>query len=141
MKVVWTNGCFDVLHRGHVELFKYAKSLGGLLLVGIDSDEKVKVDKGKDRPINTSKDRKFMLESIKYIDKVYVFGSKIDLENLIKDIKPDIMVIGSDWRGKEVVGQNYAQQIVFFDRVGNYSTTNIIKGNKNENTKIENNEA
>jgi len=141
MKVVWTNGCFDVLHRGHVELFKYAKSLGGLLLVGIDSDEKVKVDKGKDRPINTSKDRKFMLESIKYIDKVHVFDSKRDLENLIKDVKPDIMVIGSDWRGKEVVGQNYAQQLVFFDRVGNYSTTNIIKGNKNENTKIENNEA
>ena len=69
-KIIWTNGCFDVLHRGHIELFKYAKSLGTKLYVGIDSDEKIKKDKGNSRPINSVKDRKFILESIKYIEKV-----------------------------------------------------------------------
>ena len=67
MKKVWTNGCFDILHRGHIELFKYAKSLGDKLVVGIDSDDKVKKDKGEERPINCVKDRKYILESIKYI--------------------------------------------------------------------------
>ena len=139
MKVVWTNGCFDILHRGHIELFKYAKSLGDLLIIGIDSDRKVKNDKGEYRPINKEEDRKFMLESIKYIDKVFVFNSRQQLEDLIKFTKPNIMVIGSDWKGKEVVGQEHAQQLIFFDRIGNYSTTNIIKENKNEKPRIENN--
>ena len=130
MKTVWTNGCFDILHRGHIELFKYAKSLGDLLIVGIDSDRKVKIDKGETRPINKAEDRKFMLESIKYIDKVFIFNSKQHLEDLIKLIKPNIMVIGSDWKGKEVVGQEYAKELNFFDRIEEYSTTNIIKENK-----------
>ena len=130
MKVIWTNGCFDVLHRGHIELFKYAKSLGDLLIVGIDSDRKVKIDKGETRPINKAEDRKFMLESIKYIDKVFIFNSKQHLEDLIKFMKPNIMVIGSDWKGKEVVGQEYAKELNFFDRIEEYSTTNIIKENK-----------
>jgi len=130
MKTVWTNGCFDVLHRGHIELFKYAKSLGDLLIVGIDSDRKVKIDKGETRPINKAEDRKFMLESIKYIDKVFIFNSKQHLEDLIKLVKPNIMVIGSDWKGKEVVGQEYAKELNFFDRIEEYSTTNIIKENK-----------
>ena len=75
-KIIWTNGCFDVLHRGHIELFKYAKSLGDRLYVGIDTDEKVKRDKGKDRPVNKLNDRKFLLESIKYIDKVFIFNDR-----------------------------------------------------------------
>ena len=126
-KIIWTNGCFDVLHRGHIELFKYAKSLGTKLYVGIDSDEKVKVDKGKSRPINNVQDRKFLLESIKYIDKVIIFSTTKDLENLIKSIQPNIMVIGSDWKGKTVIGKQYTKQLMFFDRIGNYSTTNILE--------------
>ena len=141
MKVIWTNVCFDILHRGHIELFKYAKTLGDLLLVGIDSDRKVKKDKGEHRPVNKEEDRKFMLESIKYIDKVFIFNSKQHLKDLIKLAKPNIMIIGSDWKGKEVVGQEHTQQLVFFDRIGNYSTTNTIKENKNGNTEIENNKA
>ena len=128
--IIWTNGCYDVLHRGHIELFKYAKSLGHVLIVGIDSDQKVKKDKGEDRPINNSEDRKFLLESIRYIDKVMIFDSKEELKNLIKDIKPDIMVIGSDWKGKPVVGQEHAKKLVFFDRIGDYSTTKIINKGK-----------
>ena len=126
-KIIWTNGCFDVLHRGHIELFKYAKSLGGKLYVGIDNDKKVKLDKGPSRPINNIKDRKFILESIKYIEKVIVFDTTEDLEEVILLIQPDIMVIGSDWKGKTVIGEQYAKKLIFFDRIGNYSTTNILE--------------
>ena len=130
-KIIWTNGCFDVLHRGHIELFKYAKSLGDELIVGIDSDEKVKKDKGKFRPINTMRDRKFILESIKYIDKVITFNSTQGLEDTIETILPNIMVIGSDWKGKTVIGQQYTDKLIFFDRIGDYSTTNILNGETN----------
>ena len=123
---VWTNGCFDILHRGHVELFEYAKSLGDELIVGIDSDEKVKKDKGGGRPINSLDDRAIILQSIKYIDRVIEFDSTDELRNLIKDIKPDIMVIGSDWKGKDVIGQEYVGKIDFFDRIESYSTTEIL---------------
>jgi len=126
-KVVWINGCFDILHRGHIELFKYAKSLGDKLFVGIDSDSKIKKDKGFDRPFNNLKDRVILLDSIKYIDQVKTFNSKEILENLIKNLTPDIIVVGSDWKGKEIVGGSYTKKIVYFDRIKNYSTTNILE--------------
>ena len=126
-KIIWTNGCFDVLHRGHIELFKYAKSLGDRLYVGIDTDEKVKRDKGKDRPVNKLNDRRFLLESIKYIDKVFIFNDREDLESLIKMSEPDIMVIGSDWKGKTVIGEEYAKELKFFNRIDRYSTTEILE--------------
>jgi len=125
---VWANGCFDVLHRGHIELFRYAKSLGDKLVVGIDTDEKVKTDKGPTRPFNCLEDRVYLLESIKYIDEVQVFGNKEGLESLISSYNPDILVVGSDWRGKEVVGQQYAKTVKFFDRLEKYSTTKILDG-------------
>tara|TARA_Y100000361_G_C10996266_1_gene256870 strand:- start:6 stop:392 length:387 start_codon:yes stop_codon:yes gene_type:complete len=124
---IWTNGCFDVLHRGHIELFRYARSLGDELIVGIDTDEKVRKDKGKNRPINNLQDRMFMLQSIQYIDKVIPFDSKTELERTLKWLHPSIMVIGADWRGKEVVGKRYADRLVFFERFGDYSTTKILE--------------
>ena len=124
---VWTNGCFDILHRGHIELFKYAKSLGGELVVGVDTDEKVKKDKSEDRPINNLQDRMYMLQSIKYIDKVISFDSTEDLSNTIRWYSPDIMVIGSDWKGKKVIGEMFTNKLVFFDRIEKYSSTKIIK--------------
>ena len=127
---IWTSGCFDILHRGHIELFKYAKSLGDRLVIGIDSDSKVKKDKGESRPFNRSEDRKFILESIKYVDEVLVFNSAEQLENLIKDNFPDIMIVGSDWRGKKVVGSEHAGEVLFFDRIDEYSTTKILENNK-----------
>ena len=126
-KVIWTNGCFDILHKGHIALFKYAKSLGSKLYVGIDSDEKVKKDKGNDRPFNNVQDRKEVLEAIKYIDGVFVFNDTQGLDDLIRVVGPNIMVIGSDWKGKTVVGEQHVNKLVFFDRLKNYSTTNILE--------------
>ena len=125
-KIVWVNGCFDVLHRGHIELFKYAKSLGKELIVGVDTDEKVKKDKGENRPFNSLEDRKVMLSSIKFVDKVLDFSSKEELEHVLKLINPDVMVVGSDWKGKEIVGGEHANKIVYFERIENYSTTKIL---------------
>ena len=123
---VWTNGCFDILHRGHIELFKFASLLGDELVVGVDTDEKVKLDKGKDRPINNLQDRMLILQSIKYIDKVIRFESTEDLRKTIRWYNPDIMVIGSDWKGKDVIGQEFTDKLVFFDRIEGYSTTDMI---------------
>ena len=123
---IWVNGCFDVLHRGHFELFNFAKSLGDKLIVGLDSDEKISNDKGKDRPYNKLEDRIYALESLKAIDKVMVFDTRENLELLVSSVSPNIMVVGSDWEGKEIVGGQYAQEIVYFNRIGNYSTTDIL---------------
>ena len=128
MKIIFVNGCFDVLHPGHIQLFKYAKSLGDYLIVAIDSDKRVSEMKGPERPIFSQSDRSQTLEAIRYIDVVYIFDSKEDLENLLKDIAPDIMIVGSDWKGKEVVGKHYAKTVRFFDRVGEYSTTKTLQG-------------
>ena len=127
---VWTNGCFDVLHRGHLELFKFCKQIAGRdgeFIVGIDTDEKVKKDKGKDRPINCLNDRIAMLNSIVYINKVIPFDSTDELESTIKWIKPHIMVIGSDWKKGKVIGKKWAEKLIFFDRIGDYSTTKILE--------------
>tara|TARA_R100000908_G_C3697611_1_gene109392 strand:- start:26 stop:433 length:408 start_codon:yes stop_codon:yes gene_type:complete len=126
-KIIWTNGCFDVIHRGHIELFRYAKSLGGQLYVGIDSDHKVNKDKGLDRPVFSEDDRSAVVSSIQYVDKTYIFDSTYELEQLIKKVSPDIMVIGSDWEGKTVVGQEYAKELKFFNRLTRYSTTKILE--------------
>ena len=127
MSVVFTNGCFDILHRGHIELFKYCNTFGSILIVGIDSDERVKTLKGKNRPINCQEDRKLMLESLKYIDNVIVFNNESELTSLIKSVKPDIMVVGSDYKDKNVIGSQYAKKLIFFDRINEYSTTKTIQ--------------
>ena len=126
MKTVWVNGCFDILHRGHFELFNYAKSLGDRLIVGVDTDEKVAKDKGPDRPYNNIDDRVYALNSLQAIDLTYIFNSREELIQLIKQTSPDILVVGSDWKGKEIVGGVYAKEIVYFNRIKNYSTTNIL---------------
>ena len=128
MKIIFVNGCFDVLHPGHIQLFKYAKSLGDYLIVAIDSDKRVSEMKGPERPIFSQSDRSQTLEAIRYIDVVHIFDSKEDLENLLKSIAPDIMIVGSDWKCKEVVGEQYAKTVQFFDRVGGYSTTKTLQG-------------
>lgn len=128
MKISFVNGCFDVLHPGHFKLLKYARSLGDYLIVAIDSDRKVAEMKGPQRPIFSQSDRSWMLSTIKYVDVVHIFDTKKELENLLESIRPDIMVVGSDWKGKEVVGAEYAKEVRFFDRVGTFSTTKTIQG-------------
>ena len=130
MVKVWTNGCFDVLHRGHFEMLEYAKSLGDYLVVGIDSDAKVKREKGFGRPHNNVIDRKYALESIKYVDTVVVFNSRKELRQTIKAVAPDIMIVGSDWRGQEVVGREFVNEVKFFERVGDYSTTRVLENKR-----------
>ena len=126
-KVIFVNGCFDLLHPGHIKMFQTARSLGDKLIVAIDSDRKIKEMKGNARPINPVLNRKIILESIRYIDEVIVFDSKEELQDIVKRIKPDIMMVGSDWKGKEVVGSDYAKEVRFFDRIGDYSTTKIVE--------------
>jgi len=111
-------------------MLEYAKSLGDYLIVGIDSDAKVKRDKGFGRPHNNVLDRKYALESIKYVDTVVVFHSRKELRQTIKAISPDIMIVGSDWQGQEVVGQEFVNEVRFFERVGDYSTTKVLENKK-----------
>jgi D-beta-D-heptose 7-phosphate kinase/D-beta-D-heptose 1-phosphate adenosyltransferase len=127
MKTVFINGTFDVLHRGHLMLFNYAKSLGNYLIVSIDNDERVKEKKGLTRPINPLRDRIFMLENLKPIDEVRSFGTDLELENLVEYYNPDIMIVGSDWKGKPVIGSQHAKELKFFDRIDEYSSTKIIQ--------------
>ena len=122
---VWVNGTFDVLHIGHVRLLEYAASLGSLR-VGIDTDERVKELKGEDRPFNTLKDRTDMLLALKCVNDVKSFGSRFEMLELIKEWEPDYMVVGGDYKDKEVIGSEYAKELVFFDRLPAYSTTNIL---------------
>ena len=126
-KTVFVNGTFDVLHRGHLDLLNYAKSLGEYVVVGIDSDERVRKMKGRTRPINRLMDRAHMLANLKAVDEVRFFGDDKELEDLVKEVKPDIMVVGSDWKGKSVIGSYWAADLHFFDRVGDYATTKTIQ--------------
>ena len=127
MKISWVNGCFDVLHRGHLELFKFAKSKADLLFVGIDADARVKQFKGDSRPINNQEDRKFFLESLRFVDRVVVFNNEDQLIEIVKMISPDYMIIGSDYKYKRVIAKEHAKELIFFDRIGDYSTTNILE--------------
>ena len=125
-KSVFVNGTFDILHLGHLALLNYAKSLGDKLFVAIDSDERIKQLKGPTRPIYDAFQRKTMLLNLKAVDEVEVFSSDEELEMWIKQITPSIMVVGSDWRNKTVIGSQYAKRLEFFERINDYSSTKTI---------------
>ena len=124
---VFVNGTFDLLHRGHLELLNYAKSLGDRVYVGIDSDRRVAEMKGASRPIYNVDDRKYFLENLKAVHRVAVFDNDAQLEAMVQFIQPHVMVVGSDWKGKSVIGSYYAAKLVFFDRVGDYATTETVQ--------------
>ena len=130
-KTVWLNGTFDVLHMGHIELFNKARKLAGpkgKVIVGTDSDQRVRELKGPTRPINNIYDRVDFLNAIKYIDGVVVFSSTDELEARIKQFSPDILLVGDDYVDKPVVGSQYAKKVVFIPRYGGLSSTMIING-------------
>ncbi len=116
---IWINGTFDVLHMGHIRLFEYAKNLHcsptpnlkNYVCVGIDTDERIREMKGVNRPINNLTHRKEFLESIKFIDEVVVFGTDNELIEQIVKFSPNIMVIGGDYKDKEIIGSNYIPKI------------------------------
>lgn len=124
-KIVFTNGCFDILHYGHVSYLEKARKLGDILIVGLNSDSSVKRLKGSTRPINIQDDRAFILASLACVSYVIIFDSDTP-ENLIAQIKPDVLVKGSDYKGKAVVGEQYAKSLVLIDYIEQRSTTNII---------------
>jgi D-beta-D-heptose 7-phosphate kinase/D-beta-D-heptose 1-phosphate adenosyltransferase len=126
MTNIWTNGCFDILHIGHLELFKYAKSLGHTLVVGIDGDSRVKELKGSSRPINNQLFRKSLLESIKYIDRVVVFDTDKELKDHIKNLLIDTIVVGDDYKNKTVIGSEHAN-VIFFPKIPNLSSSLIYE--------------
>ena len=124
-KIVFTNGCFDILHVGHVKYLEKAKSFGDMLIVGLNSDESVRRLKGKSRPVNTSSDRAYVLAGLESVSFVVEFGEDTPYE-LIDAIKPDILVKGGDYKGKEVVGSSLVKEVKLVDFVDGKSTTNII---------------
>jgi D-beta-D-heptose 7-phosphate kinase/D-beta-D-heptose 1-phosphate adenosyltransferase len=122
---VWVNGTFDILHRGHLELFEFASKLGKVR-VGIDTDERVKNLKGDNRPINRFQDRKYFLESLTFIDSVVGFSTDQDLINHIENWSPKYFVIGTDYFGKNIIGKDKAQHLIYFEKLNGYSTSKII---------------
>ena len=124
-RVVFTNGCFDILHRGHAYYLKEAKKLGDILIVGLNSNSSVKRLKGDSRPINTQEDRAYMLSALESVDFVVIFNEDTPY-NLIERIKPNILVKGADYEGKEVVGSNLVDEVKLIEFVEGKSTTNIV---------------
>lgn len=125
-KSVFVNGTFDILHSGHLELLNYAKQQGDRLFVAIDSDDRVRMLKGEGRPINSAWERRKMLLNLKAVDEVEIFRSDEELKLWIKQVSPDIMIVGSDWEGKPVIGSEFAKELIYFKRIDDYSTTKII---------------
>ncbi|EAK0818916.1 D-glycero-beta-D-manno-heptose-7-phosphate kinase [Campylobacter lari] len=124
-KVVFTNGCFDIMHYGHIKYLEKAKKLGDILVVGLNSDESVKKLKGNSRPINLEFQRACMLASMYFVDYVVIFNDDTPYE-LIEFLKPDVLVKGADYKGKEVVGSNLVKKVELIDFEDGFSTTNII---------------
>jgi rfaE bifunctional protein nucleotidyltransferase chain/domain len=134
LKNIWTNGCYDILHIGHIRLFEFAKSLGDKLIVGIDADNRVRRSKGNNRPINSQEFRKEILQAVKFIDEVYIFHSDDELCNLIKQHNIDTIVVGSDYKDKNVIGSQFSKQTVFFPRTIDISTSKIYESHNQSTT-------
>ena len=125
-KIVFTNGCFDILHAGHVSVLEFARNKGDVLVIGLNSDASVKRLKGPTRPVNAQSDRALVLAALESVDAVCVFEEDTPYE-LIKQVRPDILVKGGDYKPMEIVGREFAGKVVRFALLKGRSTTNIIK--------------
>lgn len=128
--IVFTNGCFDILHRGHAAYLNQAKSLGDNLIVGVNSDRSVRALKGESRPVNNESDRAFLIDNLKSVDYVIIFDEDTPY-NLIREIQPDFLVKGGDWKEEDIVGWDIVKEsggkVLSLKFIENYSTTNTIK--------------
>jgi len=125
-KIVFTNGCFDILHPGHIKLLKEAKKLGDYLFVGLNSDNSIKKIKGKKRPILPQDARAEILSAIEYVDYIILFDEPTPYR-LIKSLKPHYLVKGADWKKEEIIGKEFAQKVCQVKILKNFSTTLLIE--------------
>lgn len=132
-RIVFTNGCFDILHLGHVKYLEVAKSFGDILIVGLNADSSVRELKGPTRPVNPEYDRAYLLAALEVVDYVVVFSEQTPYD-LIKMIKPDVLVKGGDYEGKSVVGTEFAGELKLVDFVDGKSTTKTIERIKKDAT-------
>jgi len=134
--IVFTNGCFDILHIGHLSYLEYAKSKGDILIIGLNTDKSIKAIKDDSRPINSEYDRAYILVSLAYIDAVILFDEDTPIK-LINNIKPNVLVKGADYIEKQVIGsdfvKSYGGKVVFAPYIENKSTTSVINKIINEN--------
>ena len=137
--IIWINGTFDVLHMGHIKLFQKAheiacdefRSFSWKIVVGIDTDERIRETKGKDRPVNNLRNRMDFLDSIKYVDDVFAFNSDQMLNDLIKAHAPKFMVIGDDYKDKPIIGSEHINKIIYIPRYQGLSSSAIINRTHN----------
>lgn len=129
MRTVFTNGCFDVVHYGHVRLLEYARSLGDYLIVGLNSDASIKRLKGEKRPINHQHARKYLLQSIRFVDDVIIFDEDTPAR-LLTEVRPDVLVKGGDYKPEDIIGYDFVKslggEIITVPLEIGYSTTNIL---------------
>jgi rfaE bifunctional protein nucleotidyltransferase chain/domain len=126
MKIA-VNGTFDIVHPGHLALLNHAASLGDYLLVAIDSDRRIRENKGINRPINNEHDRKILLENLKAVDEVQIFDSDEELEEIYASYGTDILLIGKEYEDKRVVAREQCGEVQFYERINPYSSTAIIQ--------------
>lgn len=125
-KIVFTNGCFDILHAGHVSILEFCRAKGDVLVVGLNSDDSVRRLKGPTRPVNKQQDRALVLAALESVSYVCVFDEDTP-HNLIKAVRPDVLVKGGDYKPTEIVGREFAGKVVRFALLKGRSTTGIIK--------------
>jgi len=131
-KIVFTNGCFDIIHSGHIKYLEEAKKMGDILIIGLNSDVSVKKLKGNDRPINNQNDRAYVLASLKIVDYVVIFNEKTPYE-LIKVVQPNILVKGGDYLNKKIIGEDIADEVKIVSFIEGKSTSKIIDTIRNTN--------
>ncbi len=125
-KIVFTNGCFDILHAGHVSVLEFSRAKGDVLVVGLNSDDSVRRLKGPTRPVNQQADRALVLAALESVSYVCIFKEDTPY-NLIKAVRPDVLVKGGDYKPSEIVGREFAGKVVRFALLKGRSTTGIIK--------------